>query len=122
MKFFALCSAILPLAIVNASILPRQTHQHFSVEHYGLNGTTLSGEINAPEGTSAIEVIWAVGDAWQPTTNIKITSGWHNQFQHIAFFYFSGEAPGATQFYLKGKYMGNDIYAPGNFVNYQIKQ
>ncbi|KAF3919594.1 hypothetical protein ABW20_dc0103469 [Dactylellina cionopaga] len=124
MKFLSLCSALLPLAVVNASVLPRQTNQLFFAFLYNLNGTTLSGTVEAPgDWTQAnIEVFWAKGDSWQATP-IKATPPppFHDEV-FLLEFHFSGEAPGATQFYVKSSVFNQNYYAPGNGVNYQIKQ
>ncbi|KAJ6264550.1 hypothetical protein Dda_0697 [Drechslerella dactyloides] len=119
MKFLSICTAALSMAVASASILPRQTDPKFKATSYELTGTTLHGEIDTPEGSDKVQIFWAKGDSWQETP-IVAQRGWFNKFEHISFWSFSGEAPGATQFYVKASYVNKDIYAPGNFVNYQL--
>ncbi|KAK6337693.1 hypothetical protein TWF696_001178 [Orbilia brochopaga] len=119
MKFLSLYTAALSMALVNASILPRQTDAKFKATSFKLDGDTLHGEIDTPEGSEKVEIFWAKGDSWQQAPIIA-RRGWFNKFQHISYWSFSAETPGATQFYVKASYAGRDIYAPGNFVNYQL--
>ncbi|EPS39608.1 hypothetical protein H072_6669 [Dactylellina haptotyla CBS 200.50] len=120
MKFFSLCTAaIVPLTLVNAALLPRQTNPKFRATQYSINGTTISGEIETPEGPDSVQIFWAAGDKWNPTP-IEARRGWFSKGMHIVYWSFQAEAPGATQFYAKAHERDGDIFAPGNFVNYQL--
>ncbi|KAF3921196.1 hypothetical protein ABW21_db0203295 [Orbilia brochopaga] len=119
MKFLSICTAALSMVAVNASLLPRQTDAKFKATSFALDNNTLHGEIDTPEGSENVQIFWAKGDSWQQSP-ITARRGWFNKFQHISYWSFSGEAPGATQFYVKASYSGRDLYAPGNFVNYQL--
>ncbi|KAK6525306.1 hypothetical protein TWF694_005451 [Orbilia ellipsospora] len=119
MKFSTVCTALLSLTLANARVISRQTDEKFQATNYGAYDGKISGEIETPEGCENVQVFWAAGDAWQKTP-IPTESRWFNKFRHVSYWAFSSPAPGATQFYLKATCAGKDIYAPGNFVNYQL--
>ncbi|EWC47151.1 hypothetical protein DRE_03520 [Drechslerella stenobrocha 248] len=125
-SFTALCSAVLPVALVTGSVIPRQERLVWAYNYKYENGT-LRGDItarpmNCPTASRypLIEVFWAAGESWQETPIVATRGGWHDSVGN-PWYNFRGDAPDVTQFYLKLTCGDVISYNPGNFVNYQVQ-
>ncbi|CAG8952424.1 hypothetical protein HYFRA_00001171 [Hymenoscyphus fraxineus] len=116
----AILLAICFLAFVFASPLEKRATQ-VSLINYNFQNNVLSGSINIQNIAFAkvVNVIYAVGNTWTTSQSISasFSAAGSNGYETWTF---SGNAVGATQFYIKYDVSGSSYYDPGNNVNHQI--
>ncbi|KAF3904679.1 hypothetical protein ABW21_db0208170 [Orbilia brochopaga] len=130
---FAAAFVLLPLAVVNAGVIPRQTAVSWisttdGVEsagltpgyNYGMNGDLLWVNFHTIAGCGPVEVHWAVENAWAKTPMVAEKPTEPKTSDGGSYWLLTGNATSATQFFVKATCGGKEVYAPGNGQNYQI--
>ncbi|KAK6532781.1 hypothetical protein TWF281_006957 [Arthrobotrys megalospora] len=86
------------------------------------SGSTLSGSVKVQNIAYAkvVTITWANGNTWSSGNTIAGTYVSGPDSSGYETWGFSGNAPGATQFYITYNVNGQNYYDPGNNVNYQI--
>ncbi|KAK6335877.1 hypothetical protein TWF730_003251 [Orbilia blumenaviensis] len=121
MRAFGLFFTAVSVTFAWATPLSKRSTQ-VSLISQSYSGSTLSGTIKVQNlaYSKVVTVTWANGNNWSSGNTIAGTYVSGPDSSGYEVWGFSGNAQGATQFYITYNVNGASYYDPGNNVNYQI--